>query len=215
MPCSIPGAYVRFAEPHEYSEVASVLAHGFARDPCMNWFGGVKNLGLVPAFEDEPDYEAHTAAAKRTLDNLLVFQRAVSKATVLSGGFILVAVIPKEQRIGKASTEESSGETIAGVSLWLRPGQPMKLPLTTIVRSGVWKVLHRWGLVGVKVPAFLILVCLSLILEATNQRVVIDLSSAVERSLHKGFKARNMDRLDSWHLLAVTVDPPYQGKGKS
>ena len=26
-------------------------------------------------------------------------------------------------------------------------------------------------------------------------------------------KARSMDRLDSWHLLTIVVDPEYEGKG--
>ncbi|KIJ47291.1 hypothetical protein M422DRAFT_226420 [Sphaerobolus stellatus SS14] len=43
----------------------------------------------------------------------------------------------------------------------------------------------------------------------------MDFSLAVEKSLEKGFKARNLDRLDSWHLLEMAVGPPYEGKGHS
>ncbi len=29
----------------------------------------------------------------------------------------------------------------------------------------------------------------------------------------KSFKAHNMERLDSWHLLEIVVDPAHEGKG--
>ncbi|KDR82723.1 hypothetical protein GALMADRAFT_238226 [Galerina marginata CBS 339.88] len=196
MSSPLAGAYVRIAEPHEYSEAAWILTRGFAQDPCMNWFGSVKTM--IPAYRDIPDYDAHPAAAKRALKNLHIFQTALTQATILSGGFITVAVIPNSnedatQEAGTASGA-APGEIIAGATLWLRPGQPLDFPLSTIIRSGIWRVLRGWGLTGVK-------------------RVLLDFSPQVEKTLEKGFKARNLDRLDSWHLLEMSVDPQYQDKG--
>lgn len=148
MPPSLAGVYVRIAEPHEYSEVAWILTRGFARDPCMNWFGSVKQM--VPAYKDEPDNERRSAAPNRTLQNLHAFQSAITNATILCGGFITVAVIPKEQ-----GTSDISGEIIVGATLWLKPGQTLDFPVSTIIRSGIWKVLRGWGFVGVKVCVFL------------------------------------------------------------
>lgn len=43
----------------------------------------------------------------------------------------------------------------------------------------------------------------------------MDFTPHVEDTLLKAYKARNIDRLDSWHLLEVVVDPDWQGKGSS
>ncbi len=48
-----------------------------------------------------------------------------------------------------------------------------------------------------------------------QQRFFVDFTPHVEESLHKSFKSRNLDRLDSWHLLEMVVDPDWEGKGKS
>ena len=37
----------------------------------------------------------------------------------------------------------------------------------------------------------------------------------MERRFELEFKARDLDRLDSWHIFAIAVDPPYQGLGIS
>lgn len=219
MTSSIVGAYVRIAEPHEYSEAAWIFTRGFARDPCMNWFGGVKEM--VPAYKDEPDYEAHpaAAAANRTLKNLHAFQCATIKITIRCGGYMTVAVIPKEERTGLETGKESSGELIVGATLWLKPGQTLDLPLSAVIRSGLWKVLRGWGLGGVKVPAFFFLgfppPFPGNFSQHLDQRVLVDFSLAVEKILEKAFTTRNLDRLDSWHLLEMVVDPLYQGKGES
>lgn len=41
-----------------------------------------------------------------------------------------------------------------------------------------------------------------------------DFSPAVERTLEKAFKAHGLDRLDSWHLFEMVVDPSHQGRGE-
>ena len=50
-PNSDPGpetpAYVRQARSSEISAIVAVLTRAFARDPMMNWLGGVR--ALVPA----------------------------------------------------------------------------------------------------------------------------------------------------------------------
>ncbi|KAK0450579.1 uncharacterized protein EV420DRAFT_1646498 [Desarmillaria tabescens] len=61
---------------------------------------------------------------------------------------------------------------------------------------GVTSVLRGWGFRGLK-------------------RFVLDFVPPVEKALSKAFKARNLDRLDSWYLLEIVVDPDWQGKGVS
>ena len=46
-----------------------------------------------------------------------------------------------------------------------------------------------------------------------QQRVLLDFTPAVEGSLEKSFKSRGLDRMDSWHLFEMVVDPVYQGQG--
>ena len=46
------------------------------------------------------------------------------------------------------------------------------------------------------------------------QRVLVDFSPAVERTLENAFQSRGKDRADSWHLLEMVVDPEYEGKGE-
>jgi len=178
--------YVRLAKPGEYAEVANILTRAFARDPAMNWYGCVKKM--VPSYKDTSDYNTYPAHAKHTLKNLHIFQSAILRATIISGGLVTVAMIPKPN--GEGATEE----TIAGATLWLKPGQTLDFPIATVIRSGVWRVLFAFGLAGVK-------------------RVLLEFSPAVEKSVQKAFKSRNLDRLDSWHLLEMVVDPPYEGKG--
>ncbi|KAF7793537.1 hypothetical protein EIP86_004651 [Pleurotus ostreatoroseus] len=178
------GPYVRVAESHEFDEAAQILARAFARDPAMNWYGGVKEI--FPPHADIRDYNALPPRAKATLKGLHTFQSALVRATILSGGFITVAVIPNEMNGDEVGEDgRTKKETIAGVTLWLKPGQTMDFPVMTIMRSGILKI----------------------------QRVLLDFSPAVERSLVKSFKAHDMDRVDSWHLLEMVVDPEHEGKG--
>ncbi|KAK7033657.1 hypothetical protein VNI00_012657 [Paramarasmius palmivorus] len=179
---SLHGAYVRVAEPHEYPEVIDMLTRAFARDPSMNWFGGVKEL--VPTYNDQPDQDKYSPATKQTLKNLRAFQNTLVRGSTLQGGFVTVVVIPTD----------SGGETIAAATVWLKPGQAMDFPISTVLRSGVLKVLFRWGVSGCK-------------------RVLNDFNPYVEATLDRAFKSRSLDRLDSWHLLEMGVDPPYEGKG--
>ncbi|GJJ16056.1 hypothetical protein Clacol_010335 [Clathrus columnatus] len=180
----IPGAYVRIAEPHEYAEVAWILTRGFARDPCMNWLGSVREM--IPDYKDQPDYDSHPASAKKILKNLFIFQSALVKATSLCGGFVTVAIIPPQRKEDK--------EILAATTLWLKPKQPLELSLSVIVKSKFWKILLGWGFTGAK-------------------RIQLDFSPIVETILKKRFKARNADVLDSWYLLEVATDPAYDGKG--
>ncbi|KAJ3874584.1 hypothetical protein F5051DRAFT_462497 [Lentinula edodes] len=81
---------------------------------------------------------------------------------------------------------------IIGVTLWLKPGQSVDLGILDMIRSGGLKALWGWGFMGLK-------------------RVFLDFTPAVEQSLKKGFHSRNLDRLDSWHLLEMVVDPEFEG----
>ncbi|GJJ16050.1 hypothetical protein Clacol_010329 [Clathrus columnatus] len=181
MTSSIPGAYVRIAEPHEYTEVTWILTRGFARDPCMN---NVREV--IPDYKDQPDYNSHSASAKRTLENLFVFQNALVQATILCGGFITLAVIPPQK--------EEHKEIIGAATLWLKPKQQLDFPLSVITKSEAWKILLAWGFTGVR-------------------RIHLDCIPVIEKISKKGFKARSADVSDSWYLLEVATDPAYDGKG--
>lgn len=143
-----PDVYVREAQPHEFEEAAWVLTRGFMRDPATNWYGSVKQM--VPVDADISNYKALPKHAKATIKGLHAFQTMLIRATVLSGGLIMVAVIPNKQN---GETNKKGGETIAGVTTWLKPGQTLDFPVMTIIRSGVFKVLRAWGLTGAKVSS--------------------------------------------------------------
>ncbi|KAK7049838.1 hypothetical protein VNI00_005268 [Paramarasmius palmivorus] len=177
-------AYVRVAVPHEYPEVISLLTRAFSRDPAMNWFGSLKEM--VPAWNEEPKWDTHPPAAKQAFKNLYAFQNAVVRGSGLQGGFVAVAVIPNDD----------GSETIAGATVWLKPGQTMEFPISTVLRSGVGRVLLGWGFSGCK-------------------RVLVDYSPHIEHSVDVAFKQRSLERLDSWHILEMGVDPPHEGKGQS
>ena len=44
--------------------------------------------------------------------------------------------------------------------------------------------------------------------------MILDFTPAVEHALETAFKARGLDRLDSWYLFEMVVDPNHQGKGQ-
>ncbi|KAJ3919288.1 hypothetical protein F5877DRAFT_66659 [Lentinula edodes] len=175
---------IRLARPNEYDAAARVLTRAFAQDPAFNWYGGVKQA--------VPHYESNSADAVKTMRNLRYFQEAVLKMTVISGGYVVVVVVPNGTKGIQQPGEEK--EMIIGVTLWLKPGQSLDLGILDIIRSGGLKALWGWGFMGLK-------------------RVFLDFTPAVERSLKKGFHSRNLDRLDSWHLLEMVVDPEFEGMG--
>ncbi|KAI0685985.1 hypothetical protein C8T65DRAFT_712458 [Cerioporus squamosus] len=179
------GAYVRVAQPSDHPASIRVLTRAFAKDPAMNWYGGVK--------EQVEDIDSPaTPKAKRTLRNLGWFQGALLRLTVLVKGVVTVVVVPRtdnkdesQASTRKGKESDSSKEEVVAVSLWLPPGKTLDVGPITVLRSGLLK------------------------------RVLLEFSPAVERSLEKSFKAHERERLDSWHLLAVVVDPNHQGKGYS
>ncbi|KAL5492834.1 hypothetical protein ACEPAI_4282 [Sanghuangporus weigelae] len=184
----LPGAYVRLAHPSEYGEVARILNRAFARDPAMNWYGCVNKM--------VPDCDSQEPHAVRTLKRLHNFQAAIVKSTHLLGGVTAVAVIPQNGSSGGDQTKGDSGGqgNIIGVALWLKPGQTLDFGLGILIRSGMYKMLYRWGVEGVK-------------------RIVTEFSPAVERTLENAFNSRGKSKLDSWYLFEMVVDPDYEGKG--
>ncbi|TBU42596.1 hypothetical protein BD309DRAFT_895989 [Dichomitus squalens] len=171
-------AHVRAAVPSEMDDVARVLTRAFVNDPAMNWYGCVREL--------VKDLDRPTPSERKTIRNLNWFQIALTRATLLVGGFIDVVVVPSESDVRE--------ENIVAVGIWLPPGETLDLPPMTFLRAGLLKVVWGWGLTGVK-------------------RMVLDFTPAVERALETAFKARGRDRLDSWYLFEMVVDPAHQGKG--
>uniref|UniRef100_A0A0W0GDI3 N-acetyltransferase domain-containing protein n=1 Tax=Moniliophthora roreri TaxID=221103 RepID=A0A0W0GDI3_MONRR len=139
--------------------------------------------GSVKELVPAPDEQDYSKTVKRTLKRLYTFQNMLLRGTVLQGGIVTVAVIPN-----------GPNEIIIGVALWLKPGQSWDFPLLVTLRSGILKVLRGWGLNGVR-------------------RLSFEFTPAVEKSLDKAFKSRSLERLDSWHLLSLAVDPSHEGKG--
>ncbi|KAG7441824.1 uncharacterized protein BT62DRAFT_907256 [Guyanagaster necrorhizus] len=123
----------------------------------------------------------------QTMERLRRFQRCIVKITMLVGGVVTLAVVP---------SSDEKGERVVAVSLWLKPGQTYDLPLRKALKAGAWPVAMGWGIRGLK-------------------RLFVDFTPQVEKTLLRAYKARNLDRLDSWHLFEVAVDPDWQGKGMS
>ncbi|EIM91636.1 uncharacterized protein STEHIDRAFT_128452 [Stereum hirsutum FP-91666 SS1] len=180
------GASTRLAKPSEYPSAIRVLTRAFARDPCMNWFGGV--VKMVPSCDSKDSH------ATKTMKALYSFQETLLLATVISGGHVVVAVVPNDTN--DILRIDGGDGTIVGVTLWLKPGQTLDFGVWKIIRARAWKVLFGWGVGGLK-------------------RVLFDFSPAVEHSLNLAFGSRGLDRRDSWHLLEMVVDPPFEGKGIS
>ncbi|KAK0193529.1 hypothetical protein F5146DRAFT_1031105 [Armillaria mellea] len=86
----------------------------------------------------------------------------------------------------------------------MTPGKTYDLPFTTLIKSGAFLVLMGWGIRGAQG---------GFSSGSNGRRVFVDFTPHVEESLHKSFKSRNLDRLDSWHLLEIVVDPDWEGKG--
>ncbi|KAI0788120.1 hypothetical protein C8Q74DRAFT_1411002 [Fomes fomentarius] len=180
-------------EPHAYVRIAQPSEHSDVTRVLTRAFAkdpAMNWYGCVP--EAVNDLDNPTRTAKRTMRNLQWFQEALVKATNLVDGYVTVAIIPRSEEAGdgqkegkERSPESYKKEEIVGVAMWLPPGKTLDMGPITIIRSGLLK------------------------------RVLLDFSPAVERTLEKSFKARGLDRRDSWHLLQMVVDPLHQGKGIS
>ncbi|KAK0234256.1 hypothetical protein IW262DRAFT_1452809 [Armillaria fumosa] len=145
-------------------------------------------FGCVKKQNAATDIDSAVPGVQQTIKNLRCFQRCLVTVTMLVGGIVTLAVVP--------SQGDGKGEKIVGVAVWLQPGQTFDMPLGKLLKAGAWSALKGWGIRGLK-------------------RIFLDFTPPVEKALLKAFKARNMDRLDSWHLLAIVVDPDWQGKGVS
>ncbi|KAK0479571.1 hypothetical protein IW261DRAFT_1336365 [Armillaria novae-zelandiae] len=145
-------------------------------------------FGCVKKQNAATDIDSPVPGVQQTIKNLRCFQRSLVTITMLVGGVVTLAVVP--------SQDDGKGEKIVGVAVWLQPGQTLDMPLDKLLKAGAWSVLKGWGIRGFK-------------------RIFLDFTPSVEKALSKAFKARSMDRLDSCHLLAIVVDPDWQGKGVS
>ncbi|KAI1781783.1 hypothetical protein LXA43DRAFT_612860 [Ganoderma leucocontextum] len=134
------------------------------------------------------DLDNPTPSEHKTIRNLNWFQTAAVTAAFLVGGFVDVVVVPGP------SGSQGSGEEIVAVGIWFPPGATLDLPPMKFLRAGLLKVIRGWGLTGAK-------------------RMLLDFTPAVERALEKSFKARGLNRMDSWYLFEMVVDPVHQGKG--
>ena len=231
-PNSDPGpetsAYVRQARSSEISAIVAVLTRAFARDPMMNWLGGVR--ALVPA--DHKGDQNDDANACHTLASLQNFELGLVKM-VETGGLIVV-VVEKEGTGDARAEDEGEGEgegekeRVVGCALWTKPvtrkdPQPRSLLL-------VGRMVWSWGFRGFKVrlvcdagsPAASDAAAAGGLLPRSGadssilvQRMVFDFLPKVHKMFDEAFHARGLNCLDAWHLLQIGVDPAYQGKGGS
>ena len=145
-------AYVRQAKPSETSAIAAVLVRAFARDPMMNWLGGVR--ALVPA-DRKGDEDDDDASVRHTLAGLHHFNLSLVKMVEASG--LIVVVVEKEgteaRRAEGEGEEEGEGdgekERILGCALWLKPATKKESFPATFLRIG--RLVWCWGLRGIKV----------------------------------------------------------------
>jgi hypothetical protein len=133
--------YVRQAKPNEIPANAAIYERAFARDPVTNWLGRVSTL--------VPHYTANDKRSRRTLSALHSFHLLVTKMTQIRG--LVVVVVERDRRDGRPGPEDSEKEKVVGGALWLPPGKKIDPSLLTLLRISPWKVIRRWGLVGVKV----------------------------------------------------------------
>jgi hypothetical protein len=144
-------AYVRQAKPSETSAIAAVLVRAFARDPMMNWLGGVR--ALVPADHKGDEDDDDDASVRHTLAGLHHFNLGLVKMVESSG--LIVVIVEKELEGTKARRAEGEGEgegekeRILGCALWLKPATKKESFPATFLRIG--RLVWCWGLRGIKV----------------------------------------------------------------
>ena len=143
-------AYVREARPSEFPALAAVYARAFARDPMMNWLGGVR--ALLPA--DHKGEDDDDARVRRTLTGLQHFQFVLVKLAKSLGPIVVVV-----EKGGKGVDEGEKQERIVGGALWLKPGANMDPSPLTLIRVSPWKSIRSWGLGVLKVCAYLCVRC--------------------------------------------------------
>lgn len=150
-------AYVRLAKPSETSAIAAVLTRAFARDPVMNWLGGVR--ALVPAnHKGDADDGGDDGNARHTLARLQRFQLGSVKRVETTG--LIVVVVEKEGKAGAEgdAKEEGEGEgegekeRIVGCALWVKPAVTKDSFPRMFLR--VARLVWGWGLGGIKVRLF-------------------------------------------------------------
>jgi len=209
-------AYVRQAKPTEIPALANVYARAFARDPQMNWFGGVRELVPVnyqKGNDGEDRVSKETSAPRRTVEALRRFQLVLVKMAKILG--LIVVVVEKAEDGGGEDTREAE-ERIVGGALWLPPGTSMDPSPLTFVRISPWRTIWDWGLGGLKVRTS----CFGhpediLVLKCYVQRTSLDYAPKAEKIIDDVFTARGLKRLDSWHLFEIAIDPTCEGKGAS
>ena len=144
-PPSPTSAYVREAKPSEFPALAAVFARAFARDPMMNWLGGVR--ALVPA--DHKGEDDDDARVRRTLTGLRHFMLVVVKLAKSLGPVVVVV-----EKGGKGVDEGEEQERIVGGALWAKPGAKMDPSPLALIRVSPWKSIRSWGLGVMKVCVY-------------------------------------------------------------
>jgi len=178
--------YVREAKPGEISALADVYARAFARDPMMNWLGGVRALVPADHYKAKADGDGVDASVRRTLAGLRHFQLLLTKMARILG--LIIVVVEKD------SEGEGEGERIVGGALWLKPGASLDPSPRTFLRVSPWRVIWSWGLGVLK-------------------RTLVDYTPTCEKITDGVFAARGLKRLDAWYVLEIAIDPDCEGKG--
>ncbi|KAK7456495.1 hypothetical protein VKT23_010745 [Stygiomarasmius scandens] len=174
----------------EVDTVSWVLSKGFLDDRVMNYFGGV---------EASP-----TTRESREGMTIYLFYRFLLKVALSQGGRLVVATT-KEKELDDPRSKLKNGETIAGIACWYPPHK--RLPVFNIplmLRCGIWKVLKRWGVQGLRRAA----VQYSDLTEKTHAGTF---KARAKAQKGKGVKALTPE--DAWYLQVVMTVKEFEGQG--
>ncbi|KIY64125.1 hypothetical protein CYLTODRAFT_493392 [Cylindrobasidium torrendii FP15055 ss-10] len=84
---------------------------------------------------------------------------------------------------------------IKGAAIWNGPGVgTTDFPVGVLLKNGVFKTLNTWGVGALK-------------------KIFVEFTPAAEKVHKRVFKEKGLDPENSWHLVAVGVDPSAQGQG--
>jgi hypothetical protein len=122
-----PKAIIRAGTSADLKELTQMLTRAFARDPMMNWFGGVRKLVSSADTQDRRERD--------TLKRLSRFEEATTRLVLLHGQ-IDVVVIP----------DGAGGEHIVASTMWIQPGRAMEPTKIEMLKLRADKIARAWGL---------------------------------------------------------------------
>jgi len=173
---------VRIARKDEYQKIALFACRAFIHDPVFNFFGSVRELM-------DPNVDT------RARQDLLTFIVFLINACQVIGGRITVVVVNSQP--GSGSESMSKSERIVSAALWYPPNKRLAVwKVFTLVQSGVFSTLRRWGLTGL-------------------MRIAFEYMDSSHAAMKKVYKANGIDKSSdaSWYLQLIMTDPDFENQG--